>query len=252
MTTIDVTLNSSAVAQSSSVNIVLVTMTSSAVVTVSDVPQVMLDVLMQSAGVVTAAIPTVQTLLSALVQSNAVASGAFTPQMTLQAVMTAVASMTSMNADDGSATVWVVNTKNGGTTRYANFPFNSFAKIGASYYGVKRDGLYKLDGPSDAGAPIAAAVNLGNNNFDTSKEKSLSNCYLGVASNGAVVLKVVANGQTYYYTARNSSTVLETQRIDLGKGLRANYFELELQNYNGGAFELESIEFTPIPLSRRI
>ena len=197
-------------------------------------------------------IATLQIILGGNLSVSMRAGNTMLPQATIKAFMSAVASMANINFDDGTASVWVVNTKNDGTTRYSNYGFNSFAKIGAKYYGVMRNGLYLLDGPNDAGTPIPAAVNFGNSDFGTSKEKALQNCYIGVASNGAAVLKVVANGTTYYYTARNSSTTLETQRLDLGRGLRANYYELELQNSNGGAFELESIEFTPLPLSRRI
>ena len=206
---------------------------------------------MNSSGTVTGLLA-VQVLIDSLLKSSGVVSGAVTPQLTVQAVMTALANASNLVFDEGSPTVWALNTKNAGTTRYNNFAFNSFAKINGSYYGVKKDGIYKLTGANDAGSAIAAAVNFGKTDFGTSRLKSLTQCYVGVASTGAVVLKVIADGQTYIYTARDSSTALGTQRVDLGRGFRANYFDLELQNSNGGAFDLASIEFTPIPLSRRI
>jgi hypothetical protein len=214
-------------------------------------PDVTVFVIMNSQGTVTALL-TAQLLVDGLVNSVALMSGTATPQLTIGAVMTALASARNLNFDDGQSTVWVLNTKNDGTTRYENFGFNSFAKIGANYYGVKTDGLYRLEGATDAGAQIPAAVNLGKSDFGTSLQKSLDQCYVGVASNGAVVLKVVADGQTYLYTARSSSANLDTQRIDLGRGFKANFYELELQNSTGGAFELATVEFTPVPLSRRI
>ena len=42
------------------------------------------------------------------------------------------------------------------------------------------------------------------------------------------------------------------QRIDTGKGLRANWLEFELYNADGEDFELASVEFAAVPLSRRI
>ena len=216
---------------------------------VSAVPYIFLTI--NASGRVTGVV-TLQSFLSGNVSATMHASSSVLSQSTIRALMTAVASMANINFDDGTASVWVVNTKNDGTTRYSNYGFNSFAKIGSKHYGVMRNGLYLLDGPNDAGTPIPAAVNFGNSDFGTSKEKALMNCYVGVSSTGAAVLKVVANGATYFYTARSSSPTLQTQRIDLGRGLRANYYELELQNTNGGAIEFESIEFTPLPLSRRI
>lgn len=209
-------------------------------------------VVMNSSGLLTG-ILTVKTEVTGQINSSATASGTLVPQQVLQAILSSIAKSSSLSFDDSAPMAWVINTKNSGTTRYNNYGFNSYAKIGQYYYGVKNDGIYRLNGASDAGTPIAASINFGKTDFGTSMLKSLTNCYIGVASSGAMVLKVVADGSTYYYTARGNSTNLETQRIDVGRGFRANYFELELQNPTaGGAFELASIEFTPIPLSRRI
>jgi hypothetical protein len=206
---------------------------------------------MNSAGTVTGTM-TVQTLMDASAMSAALATASVSGQLTISALMTSLANASNISFDDGVLTAWVMNVANSGTSRYTGYGFNSFAKIGKDFYGVKADGLYKLTGVSDAGAAIAAAVNLGKSDFGTSRLKSITQAYFGVASNGFVVLKVVADGTTYYYTARDNSTTLGTQRADTGRGFRANYFELEVQNTAGGAFELSTIEFTPIPLSRRI
>jgi hypothetical protein len=195
---------------------------------------------------------TLEKLLVALLESNATINDTQTTTQVLQAAMLSLARGGSLSLNDTGYTVWAMTTTNSGTTRYKNFDFTSFAKIGTKYYGVRRDGLYLLDGPADAGTLIDASVNFGKTDFDTTLKKSLTQCYVGVASSNTVVLKVVADGTTYYYTARNSSSALAEHRIDLGRGFRANYFELELQNLNGSAFELADIEFTPIPLSRRI
>ena len=46
--------------------------------------------------------------------------------------------------------------------------------------------------------------------------------------------------------------ISKTQRYDLGKGLKANYYEFELFNQNGCDFELDSVEFLALPSGRRI
>ena len=196
---------------------------------------------------------TLETAIGAVIASSATASIAMSTQQTIEVLLASFAQANNLSFEDAAdLTVWVLNTKTGATTRYDNYPFNSFTKIGGKHYGAKDDGIYELTGVDDAGAVIDAAVNLGKNNFGTSLLKSMDNCYVGAASDGKIIVKVTVNGVTYSYSARNSSTELEVQRVDMGRGLRANYYELEIQNTAGGAFELASVEFTPVPLSRRI
>lgn len=148
--------------------------------------------------------------------------------------------------------VWVVN-EAGQTTRYEGYPFNSFCQIGGQYYGTREDGVYLLEGDTDAGIPIRASINLGKVDFGTTLMKHVPNCYIGVASDDHMYLKVISNGQEYIYSARSSSDQMQTQRFDIGKGLRSNFMIFELLNNDGCDFELGSIEFIAIPsISRRI
>ncbi len=148
--------------------------------------------------------------------------------------------------------VWVVN-EAGQTTRYEGYPFNSFCQIGSQYYGAREDGIYLLEGDTDAGSPIRASINLGKVDFGTTLMKHVTNCYIGVASDDRMYLKVISNGQEYIYSARSSSDQMQTQRFDIGRGLRSNFMIFELLNKDGCDFELGSIEFIAIPsTSRRI
>lgn len=147
--------------------------------------------------------------------------------------------------------VWVVS-EAGQSSRYEGYEFNSFGKIGARYYGMKADGLYLLEGEDDDGTPIKASVGLGMHDFGTSALKRIANCYIGVASSGTMFLKVIANGEEYLYAARSDDPYMATQRVDIGKGIRANYMTFELYNSNGCDFELNSVEFAAVALNRRI
>ena len=148
--------------------------------------------------------------------------------------------------------MWVMNAETGGFTRYEGFDFNSYAKVGANYYGCKSDGIYQLDGDTDAGAPIRSMVSFGKQNFGTSALKRITNAYVGVSGQGRLFLKVLAEGQEYTYAQRGYDEQLQVQRFDTGKGLRANWLEFELYNADGEDFELASVEFAAVPLSRRI
>lgn len=148
--------------------------------------------------------------------------------------------------------VWTVNLDSGAQTMYENFSFNSFAVIDGYAYGVKADGLYRLDGEDDAGVPIRASLNFGKRDFGTQHKKGIPYCYIGVSSTNKLVLKVTVNGQEYLYTASSVDDELDVQRFKLGRGLRSTYFTFELFNKDGADFELDNIEFHAITLSRRL
>ena len=155
-------------------------------------------------------------------------------------------------AEAASPDVWVLNIESGGFTRYEDFAFNSYAKIGDTYFGCKADGVYQLDGDTDAGDLIQAMVSFGKQNFGTSALKRITNAYVGVSSTGKLVLKVIADGAEYDYVARDSSEYMQTQRFDTGRGLRLNQLEFELYNQDGDDFELSSVEFAVLTTERRI
>lgn len=147
---------------------------------------------------------------------------------------------------------WVINTDTGAVSRYEGYEFNSFAEIGQDYYGMKEDGLYLLDkGDGVVESDVFAAVSLGKQTFGTSARKRISNVYVSGRSETRMQLRVLAGDEEYVYAARASAENMQTQRIDTGKGLVANYLEFDLIN-EGGEFEVGSIEFAVVPTNRRI
>lgn len=159
--------------------------------------------------------------------------------------------MTAFGTGDGIET-WAVNASNNGSTRYRNYPFNSFARIGGKYYGASIDGIYELDGPDDAGEPIQAAISMGQRDFGSPVRKTVSLVYLGLASEGKMTLRLEAEGKTYNYETRGDSKQMQQQRITCGKGLRTNYVTPTLFNQEGQNFELDTVEFEVADLSRKI
>lgn len=152
-------------------------------------------------------------------------------------------------ADEGPT--WVVNTDSRATTRYDAYGFNSFFALDGKHFGVRQDGVYLLEGTSDAGQPIVAGVALGKHDFGTQALKGLEAVYAGVSSAGKLYLRVSDGKNTYTYAARAASETLEAQRFDVGRGLRANYFTFELVS-EGDAFELDNITFNVLASQRRI
>lgn len=151
--------------------------------------------------------------------------------------------------DDGEA--WVVNTESSASTRYDTYGFNSFARIGGKHYGARQDGVYLLEGTSDAGGPITSGVSFGKQDFGTQALKHMDAVYAGVSSTGTLFLKVGDGKNSYTYKARRKDDYMRVQRFDVGRGLRANYFDLQLTS-TADAFELDSVTFHVLPSSRRI
>lgn len=162
----------------------------------------------------------------------------------------AVLDMTSGRLD-APGEAWVVNTESSASTRYDTYGFNSFARIGGKHYGARQDGVYLLEGASDAGAPITSGVSFGKQDFGTQALKHMDAVYAGVSSTGTLFLKVGDGKNSYTYKARRKDDHMRVQRFDVGRGLRANYFDLQLTS-TADAFELDSVTFHVLPSSRRI
>ena len=160
---------------------------------------------------------------------------------------------TVMPGVDPDARVWVVNTDTGASVQYDDYGFNSFFERDGEYFGVAEDGIYKLSGTTDAGVPIESLIDYGTSTFGTAHRKRLMNVYAGVSSTNRMLLKVSVDGDTYIYEARSSeSGHLQHHRFDLGRGLAGTHWRLQLLNKSGCDFDLESVEFEPVILSRKI
>jgi len=140
---------------------------------------------------------------------------------------------------------WCVNLQNKAATQYSGYDFTSIS----GNYGTKDDGIHNLNAAVD----VPWSVDFGKINFGSEELKHLPNAYVGVDSGEPMILTVtLPDGTAYDYTARSSGTDLKMQRIDVGKGLRANWFNLSLSNDTGSDFSLASVSFAPTVSTRRI
>jgi hypothetical protein len=135
------------------------------------------------------------------------------------------------------------------TTTYTNFDFDSYC-VGpdGTVYAIKSDGLYTLEGGTDNGTEIAATIDFGDLNFDSSQLKRCDAIYLAVGS--AEPMAVSVNG--YDYETRGSSEDMTEQRADIGKGIRSTFFTVSASNQRGSDFDLESLEVRANVLGRKV
>lgn len=139
---------------------------------------------------------------------------------------------------------WAVNLSNLAATTYSGWDFTS-----ASYlYGTQADGIYLLDTTGTA----TATVNFGKQDFGTEALKHMPAVYLGVESAAKLSMRIKTPTQDYTYPARAFDANLKMQRVDPGRGLRSNWFELIASNTTGADFKLATVSFAPAPSARRI
>lgn len=161
--------------------------------------------------------------------------------------------------DNQEYVAWAMNTESKGLSRYTQYPFNSFMKVGDKYYGATDTGLHLLEGADDAGAPIDAKLRLGMSSMGTRVLKRSPAMYAGYTASGDLLLKVVTasaitaerEAHAYRLIARAAGSVREG-RVPIGRGLRSVYFDYQLENIDGSDFELDVIEFLPLTLERRV
>lgn len=158
-----------------------------------------------------------------------------------------------VNFDGETFLTYTVNTQTSGVTEYTNYKFNSF-----SYpYACASDGLYKLDdGDNDEGENIKSGIKTGLMDFSSSVHKQIPYAYLGITSDGEILLKVTNMNRGVkkerWYGVSSINEDCDTTRIQLGRGVKARYWQFEVLNNNGSDLKLESIELLPLMLRRRI
>lgn len=167
--------------------------------------------------------------------------------------------MMRLQLEDGEYVAWVMDTRSKAQWRYTNYPFNSFMRVGGVDIGATDTGLYVLDGDDDAGEPIHWKLRAGLSTMGSRALKRYPAVYLGYAATGDVLLRVVvANAEdsireahTYRLRARAAESMREG-RVPIGKGLKSVYWDWIMEDVDGGEIELDTVEFLPMQLERRV
>lgn len=190
---------------------------------------------------------------SMAITSEALSSGEF-----IGLVRDGMAFVGRFRLDTGEYVAWTINTESAGVSRYTNYPFNSFAQIGQTWFGMTSTGVFSLDADDDEGEPIASRIRVGMSDLGTRLLKTVTEAYLGFTADGGMLLRTITpNPETgaleaanYRLRAVGAASVRE-QRYELGKGVKAVDWDFEIENIDGADFELHSLEVLPIKMSRR-
>lgn len=150
----------------------------------------------------------------------------------------------------GGITTWAMNTRTGAVTEYANYDFNSFAVVGNIAIGASATGLYELMGDDDDGEDIVARLQGGFLQFGGTHLSRLKAAYIALRGEGKVYLKIIGGDDTET-VYRVDTRDMRSTKVHMGKGLRARYFAYELTSV-GQDFDLDTIEFVPLVMQRRV
>lgn len=153
----------------------------------------------------------------------------------------------------GSGETWLVNPLNNATRRYLNYAFTGYAVIAGRCYGVRANGVYLLEGETDAGTDILSTISPGRQSFGSAMIKRMESAYMMVSSVEHMKLTILDDqGSSYTYDSRRDAETMQNQRIDVGRGLSGNYLNFKITNDEGGDFELAGFELVAVETTRRI
>jgi len=132
----------------------------------------------------------------------------------------------------------VMNTRNMALSRYSGLPFQCVFELGGKVYGCGPNGLYELSGDADGDSSIEATIRFPE--LDIRKEfvKRLSHAFLTMRGKGT--MKVSDGSDTYSYSIREVSE-LDEVRVKFGKGLRARFLTIEINNKEGSNIEIDTL-----------
>lgn len=164
-----------------------------------------------------------------------------------------------LRVKDAHYVAWTMNTDSKASTKYDAYPFNSFMRVAGRTYGVADHGLFRIDGDSDAGAPIDAHIRLGLSSFGSRMLKQVPSLYLGYSSTGDMLIKaIIASSDTgereahVYRLYANGQGSTREGRTKFGRGLEAVYYDFQVENVDGADFEIDNLEFMPVTINRRL
>lgn len=154
------------------------------------------------------------------------------------------------------STTMSVNLDTGATSRYAEWHFNSYARIEGDEYGCDSIGLSLLEGDDDSGTPIESLIHCGRVGYGSIQIKAPENVYVAGKSSDLIGVDIILpTAMTYEYLARNFTETAGVVRIDGMKGLmnsRLPWFSTVVKNTSGGTFELSAVQVVINESDRRI
>ena len=153
---------------------------------------------------------------------------------------------------------WVTNTESFAAWQYGNFPFNSFCFDGERFLGRTDTALYRLElGDDDDGEPIQSCISTGLSNMGTSFYKSIPNAFIAMTGDGELMLYTNTTDRkgrlkrNWYRVNAKAGGAITQKEVKLKRGVISVHWQFELENIDGGMFNVDMMQVTPAVLKRR-
>lgn len=147
---------------------------------------------------------------------------------------------------------WVLNTLTGGHSTYSNYIFNSFLRLGDSYYGCSANGIFRLDGETDNGIRLDWSVKTGISTFGTYSRKYVHDARLTMRADGDIAIREIVDEQTDRSQAIAYSDErygIHARRIKLPKGITGTAWQFEVYGENVNA-DIKQLDIAPLVSQR--
>ena len=146
-----------------------------------------------------------------------------------------------------------VNLSNLSITQWCDYDFNSFCKIGDSYFGASESGIFELTGDDDNGTDIDAFFELILSDFGISNMKRIRSIYVGGEANGGLTLtlKDDENNSRTYILNLTSGNKQSGAKVNVGRDGLGRYWQTRIDNIGGAYFAIDAIEVLAIILGRK-
>lgn len=145
---------------------------------------------------------------------------------------------------------WVLNTITDAHSRYTNYDFNSYFRLGTKQYGVCDTGIYELVGDRDFTgetneALIDAEIILPTSTFGEQELKACCDAIVFGRCESDMEVDVILDEQ---YAVEGLTVVsddrpgMHRQRVKVPKGLQGNVWGVKIRNTSGSDFSINSFE----------
>lgn len=210
-------------------------------------------------GLLVAAAPVdTGSMVAVVSESVSLSEGVATELEAFEAITEGAGFVARFHLDTGEYIAWSIGTNNRQLSKYTNFPFNSFAKLGDLYLGCSSEGIFRLDGPNDDGEAISAKLRGAMTDMGSLGMKRNPYAYLAYSAPTGLILRTIlvdeAGDQVehvYRLTAQPTGNIREG-RVKLGEGPRSVMWGWKIENVDGGELELHALQFKPVVLARKM
>lgn len=148
-----------------------------------------------------------------------------------------------------------MNLMNQAISTYSNYNFNSIACFNGTYLGATDTGIYPLSGDTDNGADIDAKIKTGSMDFGDTIIKYARDVWITFRSNGNLTLVIFVDEDTTTTIQKQTTIVSDSiieERLKLPRGLRGRFYTVELKNFSGADFDIDSFNLLVESVRRKV